>query len=51
MGFSTFNPTIDLFSLKLPQLADAVGREAFGIDPAVDGVFGDAEVFGDFFSG
>jgi hypothetical protein len=48
--FAAFDPVIDIISLEFPQLADTVGGKAFSIDPPIDGVLGDAQVLGNFFS-
>ena len=40
------HPLIDLRKLELPQTSDPVCRQALVLDPAVDGVFRDAEVLG-----
>lgn len=40
------HPLVYLGQLELPQPANLVRRQAFAFAPAVDGIFGDTQVFG-----
>ena len=45
------HPFIDLSHLELPQAPHAVRGQVLAVDPAVDGIAFDAQVFGDLFDG
>jgi hypothetical protein len=45
------HPFIDLGGLELPQPPDAMRGQALAVDPAVDGIARDAQVFGDLLDG
>src|SRR5574343_1133485 len=47
-GTALTHPGVHVFFLELPEASNLVPRHALGGHPGVDGVFGYAEVVGDF---
>jgi hypothetical protein len=50
-GTTCTDPRVDLGQLTLPETANLMGGQILVLDPAVDRVLGDPEVFGDFVDG
>ena len=50
-GTTCTDPRVDLGQLTLPETANLMGGQALVLDPAVDRVLRDPEVFGDFVDG
>ena len=45
------NPRVDLGQLTFPETTELMGGQVFVLNPAVDRVLGDTEVFGDLVDG
>src|SRR2546427_12490105 len=50
-GATRANPRVDLGQLTLPETTDLMGGQVFMLDPTIDRVLSDSEVFGNLVDG